>query len=325
MQKVSKKKNLSSSESSSIIYESKNSTSQKNLIDLTSSEKYFEDSEGESNYGEPSKIGYDSLVGKKLIPTEKEIEDTLIKPSQKDRLVIYRLLKLMKRCEMDTEREDNFFKIHNRLQENSDSETEFLETTNNDPSESKNSIVSLVKNAKMNSIVPHSINPNKKGRYGMLISPVILPTQLGGKKTDAKPRLGPKKIISMGTEGYGHNLKRDEDQRQGFLANIPGFRAEKEKDVRQILIEFFIKQDEDITGFLTEEELLVELESTSNQKMIYTVEGSFYHKNQTDRPDPISDVHSLAELAEDIKNDLTTKNSRKNYKRVNYMNASIEF
>ena len=322
MQKVSKKKNLSSSESS-VISESKNSTSKKNLIDLTSSEEDFEDSEGESNYGEPSKIGYDSLVGKKLVPTEKEIEDTLIKPSQKDRLVIYRLLKIMKRCEMDTEREDNFFKVHNRLQENSDSETEFLETTNNDPSESRNSIVSHVKNAKMNSKVPHSITPNKKGRYGMLITPVKLPTQLGGKKTDAKPRLGPKKSnFSMGTEGYGHNLKRDEDQRQGFLANIPGFTAEKEKDVRQILIEFFIKQDEDITGYLTEEELLVELESTSNQKMIYTAEGSLYHKNQTDRRDPISDVHSLAE---EKKNDLTTKNSRKNYKRMNYMNASIEF
>ena len=191
MQKVSKKKNLSSSESS-VISESKKSASKVNLLDLTSSEEEVDDSEDESVLGEPSKIGYDSLVGKKLIPTDKEIEDALVKPSQKDKLVIYRLLKIMKRCELDTEREDNFFKVHNRLQEDSESETEYLETTNNDQSESRNSIISHVKNAKINSIVPHSITPNKKGRYGMLVTP-IKPAVLPGKKVDGKPRLGPKK------------------------------------------------------------------------------------------------------------------------------------
>lgn len=171
MKKVSKKKNFSSSESS-VISDSKKSASKMNLLDLTSSEEDLEDSEDESVLGEPSKIGYDSLVGKKLIPTEKEIEDTLVKPTQKDRVVIYRLLKIMKRCEMDTEREDNFFKVHNRLQEESESETDLLGTTSNNPSESRNSIVSHVKNAMVNSIVPHSITPNKKGRYGMLITPI---------------------------------------------------------------------------------------------------------------------------------------------------------
>ena len=90
------------------------------------------------------------------------------------------------------------------------------------------------------------------------------------------------------------------------------------------MIEYFIQQDEDITAYLTEEEIQAEAEqeSTSNPKFVYTTEGSLYQKNRADRTEPVSDVHSLA----DEKNkDFKAASTRKNYKRMNQLNASIEF
>lgn len=90
------------------------------------------------------------------------------------------------------------------------------------------------------------------------------------------------------------------------------------------MIEYFVQQDEDIMAYLTEEEIQAEaeLESTSNQKFVYTTEGSLYQKNRADLTEPVSDVHSLVEEKNKEFNAATT---RKNYKRMNQLNASIEF
>jgi hypothetical protein len=118
----------------------------------------------------PSTIGYDSLFGKRLIPPQEEVDSYLFEENPKDRQYIFLVLKIMKRFHLDTERDDSFFHNHNRLQDDSESGSDFKDSQNGDRPGSMVSGRSSLKGSLMN-LTFQSASPTKKGRYGMFVSP----------------------------------------------------------------------------------------------------------------------------------------------------------